>query len=185
MNISFIIGNLGADAEIKEANGAKFITFSVADTRKFKTSGGGEQVVTNWVDAIIPNAEHPVFPYLKQGVKVAIVGQSGLRVYSSKKDRCMKAGQTIHVLSVELCGGVSDDVPTQLINPNDGSIHKVTKYYRVEGVDDSIATGGFMRMVDTKGRNFDVNHNGWVAQVTDEQPENHGEASDKNLIDVV
>lgn len=162
MNISFIIGNLGADAEIKEANGAKFITFSVADTRKFKTSGGGEQVVTNWVDAIIPNADHPVFPYLKQGVKVAIVGQSGLRVYSSKKDRCMKAGQTIHVLSVELCGGVSDDVPRQLIDPNTGAVVEVRKYYYACADKEQLkqyAKGGF---VDGKGCHYLVDESGWV-----------------------
>lgn len=162
MNISFIIGNLGADAEIKEANGAKFITFSVADTRKFKVSGGGEQVVTNWVDAIIPNAEHPVFPYLKQGVKVAIVGQSGLRVYSSKKDRCMKAGQTIHVLSVELCGGVSDDVPRQLIDPNTGAVVEVRKFYYACADKEQLkqyAKGGF---VDGKGYHYLVDKDGWV-----------------------
>lgn len=162
MNISFIIGNLGADAEIKEANGAKFITFSVADTRKFKTSGGGEQVVTNWVDAIIPNAEHPVFPYLKQGVKVAIVGQSGLRVYSSKKDRCMKAGQTIHVLSVELCGGVSDDVPKQLIDPNTGAVVEVRKFYYACADKKQLkqyAKGGF---IDSKGYRYLVDESGWV-----------------------
>ena len=129
MNISFIIGNLGADAEVKEANGAKFITLSIADTRKYKSAGNGEQVVTNWVDAVIPNAEHPILPYLKQGVKVAIVGQSSLRVYSSKKDRCMKAGQTIHVLSIELCGGSSDEVPRQLIDPQTGRLIDVQKMY--------------------------------------------------------
>lgn len=162
MNISFIIGNLGADAEIKETNGAKFITFSVADTRKFKVSGGGEQVVTNWVDAIIPNADHPVFPYLKQGVKVAIVGQSGLRVYSSKKDRCMKAGQTIHVLSVELCGGVSDDVPKQLIDPNTGAVVEVRKFYYACADKEQLkqyAKGGF---VDGKGCHYLVDEDGWV-----------------------
>lgn len=185
MNISFIIGCLGADAEIKEANGAKFITLSIADKRKVKKQDGTTQVVTNWVDAIIANPEHPVLPYLKQGVRVAIVGNSDLRVYSSKKDRCMKAGQTIHVVNIELCGGLSDVVPGQLINPNDGSIHEVTKYYRVEGVEDSIATGGIMRMVDAKGREFDINHNGWVAPVQDEKPVNQGEVSDKELIDVV
>lgn len=185
MNISFIIGCLGADAEIKEANGAKFITLSIADKRKVKRNDGSTQVVTNWVDAIIANPEHPVLPYLKQGVRVAIVGNSDLRVYSSKKDRCMKAGQTIHVVNIELCGGLSDVVPGQLINPNDGSIHDVTKYYRVEGVEDSIATGGFMKMVDAKGREFDVNHNGWVAPVQDEKPMNQDEMSDKDLIDVV
>lgn len=178
MNISFIIGNLGADAEIKEANGAKFITFSVADTRKFKVSGGGEQVVTNWVDAIIPNAEHPVFPYLKQGVKVAIVGQSGLRVYSSKKDRCMKAGQTIHVLSVELCGGVSDDVPKQLIDPNTGAVVEVRKFYYACADKEQLeqyAKGGF---VDGKGCRYLVDKDGWVRPDPEYNDTDDGNAKD-------
>ena len=163
MNISFIIGNLGADAEVKEANGAKFITLSIADTRKYKSAGNGEQVVTNWVDAVIPNAEHPILPYLKQGVKVAIVGQSSLRVYSSKKDRCMKAGQTIHVLSIELCGGSSDDVPRQLINPKDGSLHEVQKYYFTNPEGLGLKENEDCVMVDTKGNEFVVQYNGWIA----------------------
>ena len=162
MNISFIIGNLGADAEVKEANGAKFITLSIADTRKYKSAGNGEQVVTNWVDAVIPNAEHPILPYLKQGVKVAIIGQSSLRVYSSKKDRCMKAGQTIHVLSIELCGGSSDDVPRQLINPDNGALYEVGKAYYVSTENLQFVGKQTKTMVDQKGALYLVDKSGWV-----------------------
>lgn len=185
MNISFIIGCLGADAEIKEANGAKFITLSIADKRKVKKQDGTTQVVTNWVDAIIANPEHPVLPYLKQGVRVAIVGNSDLRVYSSKKDRCMKAGQTIHVVNIELCGGLSDVVPGQLINPNDGRIFDVKKYYYLNGASDVIPEGADDIFVDAKGRRYLVEYAGWVTPIQDEQPLNQGEVSDKDLIDVV
>lgn len=179
MNISFIIGNLGADAEVKSANGAKFITLSIADTRKYKSAGNGEQVVTNWVDAIIPNAEHPILPYLKQGVKVAIVGQSSLRVYSSKKDRCMKAGQTIHVLSIELCGGSSDDVPRQLIDPNTGAVVEVRKFYYACADKEQIkqyAKGGF---IDSKGYRYIVDKDGWVKPDPDYTDYEETEANDK------
>lgn len=185
MNISFIIGCLGADAEIKEANGAKFITLSIADKRKVKRNDGSTQVVTNWVDAIIANPEHPVLPYLKQGVRVAIVGNSDLRVYSSKKDRCMKAGQTVHVVNIELCGGLSDVVPSQLINPRDGSIYEVRKFFHMGDAENLIPEGVVDFFVDAKGRQYRVGHDGWVTPRQEEEQVNQGEVSDKELIDVV
>ena len=93
-----VIGNLGADAEIKEANGARFVSFRIADTQKFKDQAGNEQTETNWIDCTMSNVESKVIQYLKAGVKVFVRGNASLRVYSSQKDRCMKAGLKVFVL---------------------------------------------------------------------------------------
>ena len=87
-----LIGNLGADVEVKESNGSQFATFRVADTSRYKTQSGEDKEVTYWIDCSYNNVESKVLPYLKAGVKVFVRGNASLRVYSSKKDRCMKAG---------------------------------------------------------------------------------------------
>lgn len=165
MFTSHVIGNLGADAEVVNSNGRKFITLSIAETRKFKTQEGPEQSQTTWIDAIINNEDHPILPYLKQGVKVAVYGNVSLRVYSSKKDRMMKAGVTIHVLSIELCGGSSDDVPRQLIDPATSEILDVTKHYWVNRIDKKMKADERYKLIDKKGQAFNVDKNGFVTPV--------------------
>lgn len=162
MNLSFIIGNLGADAEVKTANGKQFISLSIADSRKYTTQDGKEVSEINWVDAIISNADHPVLPYLKQGVKVCVMGNASLRVYSSKKDRMMKAGLTVHVLSIELCGGSSDPVPRQLIEPETGRVVQTQKYYWISPEDIKLEKGEARTLVDVKGNEYVMGANGFV-----------------------
>ena len=44
-----LIGNLGADVEIKESNGSKFATFRVANTEKFKAQNERNALLrTGW-----------------------------------------------------------------------------------------------------------------------------------------
>lgn len=162
MNQSIVIGNLGADAEVVTSNGQSFISLSIADTRKFKKQDGTEVSETNWIDAVISNAQHPVLPFLKQGVKVCVVGQTSLRVYSSKKDRMMKAGQTIHVNSIELCGGSSDEVPRQLIVPETGALVSTHKAYWVEIDTKGMKQHETRELVDAKGNVFLMNNAGFV-----------------------
>lgn len=185
MNISFIIGNLGSDAEVKESNGSKFVTLSIADTRRIKQSDGRYVESVNWVDAVIANPEHPVLPYLKQGVKVAIVGQSSLRVYSSKKDRCMKAGQTIHVLNIELCGGSSDEVPRQLIDPETGVLIPVQKLYMVNSEPKNLKQYKKSGLVDNRGGLYAVDDIGGVSPVRQDNTMIDKSEGDSQLIDVI
>lgn len=163
MNLSYVIGNLGADAEVKTANGKSFISLSIADSRKYTTQDGKEVSEINWIDAIISNADHPVLPYLKQGVKVCVIGNASLRVYSSKKDRMMKAGLTIHVLSIELCGGSSDAVPRQLIEPETGRVLQTAKFYWISTDDIKLKKGQTKMLADVRGNEYILDSNGFVA----------------------
>lgn len=165
MNLSVVIGNLGADAEVVSSNGKQFISLSIADSRKFTKQDGTEVNETNWVDAIIPNADHPILPYLKQGVKVCVVGQSTLRVYSSKKDRMMKAGQTIHVQTIELCGGQSESVPRQLIDPTSGALIGTQKFYWCSYDTKGMTENDTRELLDQRGSRYIVNNKGFVAPV--------------------
>ena len=82
-----IIGNLGADCEVKVADGSKFVTMRVAHSEKIKKEDGTEVSKTQWVDVTWGKVDAPLLPFLKAGVKVFVRGYVDARVYSSKKDR--------------------------------------------------------------------------------------------------
>lgn len=174
-----VIGNLGADAEVKQSNGKKFVAISIADTRKFKTADGKDQSVTTWIDGILNDAESPVIPYLKQGVKVAITGDVSLRVYSSKKDRMMKAGATIHIRSLELVGGSSDDVPRQLIDPTTAAVFEVQKYYQCNADTSKWKKEDQGILVDARGNQYQLVKGGWVAPLQVQTVANESEDSNQ------
>lgn len=170
-----LIGNLGADVEIKDANGSKFATFRVADTAKYKTQEGEDRTVTNWVDCTMNNVESKVLPFLKAGVKVFVRGNANLRVYSSKKDRCMKAGLQVSVTEVELCGGNTDAVSRQVINPEDGTIHDVTKYFWCDVPTKGMKKDDVKALIDTRGNQYIMNNQGFVAPMPTESETNDQE----------
>lgn len=157
-----IIGNLGADCEVKQSNGNKFGTCRVAHTEKYTDAQGNVHESTMWVDVVIPDAENKVIPYLKAGVKVFVRGNASLRVYSSKKDRCMKAGLTINAREIELCGGSSDAVPRQLIDPVDGQLFDVSKCYWVNKSTKGMKKSDVAMMVDAKGGRYSMDSLGFV-----------------------
>ena len=169
-----IIGNLGADCEIKESNGSKFVTMRIAHTTNYVKDDGTKQESTIWVDVTLNNAESKVIPYLKQGVRVFVRGNGSLRVYSSKKDRCMKAGLTVSASEIELVGGQSEDVPRQLILPDSGQLVDVTKYYAANVDTSKWKKDDVSYLVDTKGRQYTLAKGGWVQPITN-TPENAGE----------
>lgn len=126
-----VIGNLGSDAEIKNDNGRLYVQFSVADTRKYTKEDGTKQEVTNWISCFSTKTDAEVIKYLKRGTRVFVRGNGDLRVYSSAKDRMMKAGLSINVQEIELVGGSSDDVPRQLVSQT-GQLYWVNKAYYVD-----------------------------------------------------
>lgn len=155
------IGHLGGDAELKNANGKEFTTFRIAHSERWTDDAGQQHDYTTWVDCII-NGKPGVFDYLKRGQQVFVSGGCSLRVYSSAKDRCMKAGLTINVRSVELLGAKMDTVPSQLINPADGSVHNVQKFYHIPEFVDNENSEGLTQLQSRNGGNFVVNGSGWV-----------------------
>lgn len=161
-----VIGNLGVDAEVKNANGKEFISFKVADTSKFTDQKGNVSETTTWINcAMTGDKDTKVLPYLKKGVKVYVEGRPSYRLYSSEKLRSMQVGVDLHVTSVELCGGYSDEVPRQVADTN-GVLHKVTKcYWLADGTNDTLVFGPKQGM-------FNVDANGFVTPLqTDEQAE--------------
>lgn len=159
---SILIGNLGADAEVKVSNGREFVTFRVAHSWNFTANDGTVNSGTIWVDCIGSHLKG-VVEHLKKGTQVYVEGTVSLRVYSSKVDRCMKAGLTINVESLQLIGGKPDLVPKQLINPADGTLHDVSKIYVVADMIGTVEDGQRAELIDSSQNVYVLDKTGMVS----------------------
>lgn len=169
-----VIGNLGADCEVKEANGSKFAVLRVAHSTKYTDQQGQQHETTDWIDGILNDVNAKVIPYLRQGVKVFIRGNASMRVYSSPKDRMMKAGITVNIWEIELCGGSTDNVPRRLVVPESGQLVDVVKCYWC-GLDTKGMKANEERILqDMRGNQYSMNKNGFVGPVATEQQEQAG-----------
>lgn len=92
-----VIGNLGADAEVREHNGRKFVSFRVAHTEKYN-----EQEHTMWVSCVMNGDGGNLLPYLTRGTKVYVHGDFSVRLYRYNGE--VNAGLNLNVREIELCG---------------------------------------------------------------------------------
>ena len=113
-----IVGNLGADAEIKEYNGNKFVSFRVAHSEKWvDQQTGAISTQTTWVSCSLNGNGKGLTQYLKRGTKVFLRGTPNFVQYSSPKTHKMEVGVNLFVKEIELCGG-----HTEQSQDNSGSI---------------------------------------------------------------
>lgn len=147
-----IIGNIGADAQIKGEAGNLFASFRVAHNSKWTDTQGVCHNDVIWVD-VTTNHDSKVVPFLKAGQLVYVEGTMSLRVYSSEKERCMKAGASIRAQRIELLGGSSDPVPARLYGKT-GVMYDVHKYYWSKSQESLL--------LDTRGRMFACDDNGLI-----------------------
>ena len=162
-----VIGNVGADAQFQSKDGREFVNFRVAHNEVWTDQAGQQHSSTIWVDCIM-NGKPKVAEFIKAGTQVFISGRTSVRVYSSEKDRCMKAGITINVDTVQLLGGISDEVPRRLYDQN-GSQHDVKKWYLTDVKSTTLR--------NVKGNEFNVDANGWVSPKKVETPETNADGS--------
>ncbi len=165
-----VIGNIGGDAEVKNDNGRIYVQFSVADTRKFTKEDGTRQEITNWISCFYRNADSEVVKYLKKGTRVFVRGNGELRLFSSAKDRMMKAGASINVQEIELVGGQSEDVPRELALPT-GEIVPTYKCHYID-IQSFKPKDKPTQLFDRKGQLYTVDTNGFITppQQHNEQP---------------
>ena len=72
-----VLGNLGADAEVKEINGKKRISFRVASNRKRNGTD-----ITLWVSVLADYEYHKnLLPYLTKGQNVFVSGDGDFNIY--------------------------------------------------------------------------------------------------------
>lgn len=156
-----LIGHLGSDAEFKQSNGREFTTFRVAHTDRWTDDAGQVHENTTWVDCIMSGKPN-VIEYLKKGQMVFVTGSCTLRVYSSQKDRCMKAGMQVNVRQVELLGGKSDEIPSTLYDANTGAQVEVKKWFQVPSLVRDAQQPEWVPLVSRTQERFIADRNGWV-----------------------
>mgnify|MGYP002522886436 CR=1 FL=1 len=170
-----VIGNLGSDAEVRKEGGREYITMSIADTTSTQGADGKRIEKTEWISASWNGCHDGVLPYLKKGAKVYAFGDCCTRLFSSAKDRCMKAGINLYIRSLELVSTNVDEVPRFLYDDN-GVEHAVSKYYFAgEGITSPL--------FDRRGQPFSVTPQGWVTPL-DAVPQSDQEPIDFDAISV-
>lgn len=155
MNLD-LIGNLGQDAQLRTDNGRSYVLFSVANTERFQRRDGSNVEITDWVNCILNGDGGQLLQYLKKGRKVYVRGRASLRVFSSEKDRRMKAGVDLNVKEVELLEQ-ANGMPRNLYK-DDGVMVRVNTAYWVAKED--IPANGIL--FDVRNNMFNVDNNGWV-----------------------
>lgn len=161
------IGHIGSDAEVKLSNGREFTTFRIAHTDKWTDDAGQVHESTTWVDCIMQGKPN-VIEYLKKGQMVFVSGSTSLRVYSSAKERCMKAGMTINVRQVELLGGKTDEIPNILFDATTGVQLSVKKFYNIQELIRDDTQPEYMPLVSRSQERYIADRNGWVQKYMDE-----------------
>lgn len=96
------IGNLGADATIREFNGQKFIAFSVAHTESYNDQQGQRHERTTWVSCL-KFGESAVINYLKKGTRVFVRGELSTKIYTA--NGTTQVGVNCKVRELQLLGG--------------------------------------------------------------------------------
>lgn len=81
MNLLCVTGNLGRDAEVRQAGGSSVCSFSVA-----MTAGYGDKKQTIWLDCSLwgKQAEGALPSYLTKGQQVALTGELSTREHEGK-----------------------------------------------------------------------------------------------------
>lgn len=106
-----VIGNLGADAQVKSKNGNSFLCFNVAHTARVRQSNGEVVDQTQWVSVTMNHYSENFAKYLVRGTKVYVYGKLFSRIW---KDSQGIANVGLNVLAdiVELCGSKNDATQT-------------------------------------------------------------------------
>ncbi len=107
VNQSILGGNLGADAEVREAGKSQVAKFRIANTFFYKKGDTEEKVeTTHWFTIEYWNPGN-LAPLLKKGTPVTVVGQLFTNTYENKESQ--KVTETIiKADQVYLNGGKKD-----------------------------------------------------------------------------
>ena len=98
-----IIGNLGADAEVKEINGKQYSAFRVAATSRNETT---------WVSILYSYREN-LHKYLIKGQQVFVQGEGRVKLYTSKNSEKTSLDFSVLADKLQLCGSKADKAVEQ------------------------------------------------------------------------
>lgn len=165
-----VIGNLGADAQVKTKDGNEWIVFKIAHTESWTDSENVKHENTQWVSCIMTRTQSRIIEYLKKGTKVFAQGRLSTDVYSSPKERRMVVGLNLSVDTIELCGGSNDLVPKRLVTEQ-GVLLDVYKAFYINP--DEQKANHHRILYGERGGEYQVDTVGFVfpkTDITDTQP---------------
>ena len=108
-----VIGNLGADAEVRYANGNKFVTMRVCHSEK---RNGAE--ISTWVSVAWSGEHDNVLPYLTKGTRVFIRGNLDVRVFLASNGT-YQAGLNLSAREVEFFSAKKEQGPDLAVPPEE------------------------------------------------------------------
>lgn len=113
VNKVILLGNVGKDPQIRDGNGQKFATFSLATTDKSYTNRDGTVMPerTEW-HSIVANGNivQVIERYVKAGTKLYIEGKLRTRKYTAR-DNTERQVTEVYVDSMELLGSKQESNP--------------------------------------------------------------------------
>lgn len=113
VNKVILLGNVGKDPQIRDGNGLKFATFSLATTDKSYTKRDGTVMPerTEW-HIIVANGNivQVIERYVKAGTKLYIEGKLRTRKYTAR-DNTERQVTEVYVDSMELLGSKQESNP--------------------------------------------------------------------------
>ena|SRR3990167_10786468 len=114
MNSVALIGNLGADAEVRyTGDGTPVANFRMATNEFFKNSAGENQKRTQWHRVVLwGKSAETLGQYLVKGKQVAIQGRLQTRVYDDKDGNKRYVTEVV-ARQVELLGGTRSDASVE------------------------------------------------------------------------
>lgn len=124
LNKAQLIGNVGQDPEVKEVNGNKVASFSLATTERYKDKSGEVKTLTEWHNVSIwGKLAEIVEKYVKKGSKLYIEGK--IKTDSYEKDGVKKyttriIGSEIKMLDSKPSDGQSTTAAPTLPNQQQG-----------------------------------------------------------------
>lgn len=113
VNKVILLGNVGKDPQIRDGNGLKFATFSLATTDKSYTKRDGTVMPerTEW-HSIVANGNivQVIERYVNAGTKLYIEGKLRTRKYTAR-DNTERQVTEVYVDSMELLGSKQESNP--------------------------------------------------------------------------
>lgn len=92
-----VIGNLGANAEVKQFSSGEYVSFRVAHNFR-----DGVKDRTQWVSCLMRGNGGKLLDYLKKGSLVYVTGRGTARAFSSQITKQFEVGLDVAVERVEL-----------------------------------------------------------------------------------